>query len=134
MAGRAASAYLMMAIGVTFGACASVQDLPSKEGGGEAVPVIINGEARGAVMDGPVIQLEDYRGQSRQRLEGLLGLPALTRSEGKGNFLRFDMGACRIWAVTRYEAGEEIIATIKLGPARQGDPEPDINDCLQLGA
>ncbi len=133
MAGRAKSTQLLMIIGVGLGACASVQDLPAKNGDGQAVPAV--GRA-GPVLEAPTIRLEDYRGQSRQRLEGLLGLPALTRSEGGngeggGNFLRFDMGDCRIWAVTRYQEGEEIVATIRLGPSRQGDPVPDLDQCLQ---
>jgi hypothetical protein len=119
---------------LVLGGCATDDGVSSKQGDVDTIApsVTVEGGA-GSVAAQPSVNLGDYAGRSRQNLENLLGLPALTRSEGAGNFLRFDIGECRIWAATRYEEGEEIIATIKLGPSRQGDPVPDINDCLQVG-
>ena len=79
-------------------------------------------------------RLADFEGGQRAAWEALVGPPALTRREGDGLFLRYDLGSCRIYGFVRQSDEEEIIQNLSLLSAERGQPSPAFESCLAAGA
>ncbi|MBB4659977.1 hypothetical protein [Parvularcula dongshanensis] len=78
------------------------------------------------VMRGP--SADSFLGRPVADLEAVLGEPALTRSEGRSEFRRYDVGAdCRAYAVVTPPGGA--VASLTTGPATRGEDAPAFEDC-----
>ena len=66
------------------------------------------------------------------KLEELTGPAALVRQEGENEFRRYDLGACRAYAVIIPAGGS--VASIATGPAEAGKPTPSFDTCLEARA
>lgn len=85
-----------------------------------------------APEEGPPVQaldLASFIGKPREALENELGLPDLTRPENGSNFLRFNLGTCRLYAITRMIEGTETISTLEIRGDRQGSGPRIMGEC-----
>ena len=80
------------------------------------VKVIVPGPAAAQFVGGPL-----------SAIEGVLGAPALVRSEGTTEFRRYDLGDCRAYVLALPQGGT--VLSVETGASVQGAPEPRFEDC-----
>ncbi len=67
-------------------------------------------------------------------LDEALGLPALTRTEGAGEFRRYMLARCAIMVILYPdEKGERRIAKMDAGALVSGEKAPALDECLAAG-
>lgn len=71
---------------------------------------------------------EDFIGRPLAQFEGMAGPAALTRQEGENEFRRYDLGACRLYAVVSPAGGN--VVSLAAGPAVSGQATPSFGECL----
>lgn len=73
-------------------------------------------------------------GASPSDIDALLGPPALTRSEGEGEFRRYTLKQCELIIVLYPDDnGVRRAAHIDTAAQRSDAPKPDLSDCLAAG-
>ncbi|RFB05177.1 hypothetical protein [Parvularcula marina] len=71
---------------------------------------------------------EGFIGRPVAALEAETGAPALTRVEGSNEFRRYDLGACRLYAVIMPAGGN--VSSLAVGPSIMGRVMPSFAECL----
>ena len=73
----------------------------------------------------------DLIGQPPSALEALTGAPALTRTELAGEFRRYDLGACRVYAVIApNDAGRPVIGSLSVSGHTPEQATMTLRECL----
>lgn len=76
----------------------------------------------------------DLQGKDVQSIDDLLGVPALKRAEGKGEFRRYPFLACTLIVILYPdEKGEARVRQIDAAAKISGAPKPDLDQCLARG-
>lgn len=133
------SLYRVLCIVGAFGlaACATSPE-PVLEEAPQALetPSVIEAPAEATpVPTAPAFAESDFLDKAPGELDALLGDPALIRTEGSGQFRRYDTSTCRIYAVvTQGKGGRARVASISAGPLVAGDPAPSFGSCFVTGS
>lgn len=74
---------------------------------------------------------DSYIGQPADSLEALVGQPAFTRKEMAGEFRRYDLGPCRVYAVISENAsGRPVIGSLSISGTVPGEAAMTLQQCL----
>ncbi len=78
--------------------------------------------------------VEDILGATSAEIDGLLGVPALTRREGDGEFRRYTLSQCELIVVLYpNDQGVRRAAHIDTAAKHSGLEKPVLSDCLAAG-
>lgn len=76
----------------------------------------------------------DLNGKDAKALDDLLGVPALTRAEGKGEFRRYAFSSCALIVILYPDdKGAARVQTVDAAAKISGEPKPDLDQCLARG-
>ncbi len=115
------SAAASIAAGLLLTACASGPSI-------DAAP------PAAAAPSAPVFVLGDILGARPQTIDALLGAPALTRSEGAGEYRRYGLTSCTLIIILYPdEAGAPHVAYVDTAAQKSGAEKPDLEACLAAG-
>ncbi|GGD14562.1 hypothetical protein [Aquisalinus flavus] len=79
----------------------------------------------------PGISGASYIGQPAASLEALVGQPAFTRKEMAGEFRRYDLGPCRVYAViSESDSGRPVIGSLSISGTMPGAASMTLQQCL----
>jgi len=74
---------------------------------------------------------DSYIGQPATSLEALVGQPAFTRKEMAGEFRRYDLGPCRVYAViSENGSGRPVIGSLSISGTVPGEASMTLQQCL----
>ncbi|NHK28089.1 hypothetical protein FF098_009260 [Parvularcula flava] len=74
---------------------------------------------------------DSYIGQPATSLEALVGQPAFTRKEMAGEFRRYDLGPCRVYAVISENGnGRPVIGSLSISGTMPGEASMTLQQCL----
>ena len=75
--------------------------------------------------------IAEFVDQSPASLERIFGAPALVRTEGVGQFRRYDTPRCRLYALVLPDAGgRPVIKSLNIAGLTPGAPAPVFPDCF----
>lgn len=112
---------------VVLTACASSN---GGGGGSDALGALIGretGQTAAAAQLRPGPPAENFIGRDVDRLEDVVGRPALVRREGLNEFRRYDLERCRIFAIVTPAGG--MVQTLTTGPTTSGEVPPSFPSC-----
>lgn len=76
----------------------------------------------------------DLEGKEARAIDNLLGVPALRRAEGKGEFRRYPFLACTLIVILYPdEKGQSRVRQLDAAAKVSGEPKPDLDQCLARG-
>ncbi len=118
---------------LSFLSACAVADLEAFSGsaktqneGAEAV-VSMEAEETGLLQ----VAIEDFLEQPLSRLEEQLGEPDFIRTEGLGEFRRYDTERCRVYAIiSTREQEAPLIEALSVGAPKVGETAPAFNECF----
>jgi hypothetical protein len=108
-------------------ACATDSETPRRgtDPMGELIGREVIEEGPKALPPGPAPS--NFLGQDIGLLERRIGQAALVRREGNGEFRRYDLPRCRVYAIRELRGGT--VTTLSTGPIVTGDAAPDFRTC-----
>jgi hypothetical protein len=91
-------------------------------------------DGRAAFPSKPMFRLADISGKEAADIDGLLGAPELTRSEGKGEFRRYRLDGCSLLVILYPDdKGDSRATKIDAAALKSGEEKPDLDLCLARG-
>lgn len=82
----------------------------------------------------PAFVAAQFENATAAEIDGKLGAPALTRTEGTGEFRRYMLARCALIVILYPDdKGERRAATLHAGALVSGEEAPTVEDCLAAG-
>ena len=82
----------------------------------------------------PAFLAADFENATAAEIDGKLGLPALTRIEGTGEFRRYTLARCALIVILYPDdKGARRAATLHAGALVSGEEAPKLDECLAAG-
>lgn len=80
------------------------------------------------------LRQEDLAGKEARVIDERLGVPALKRAEGKGEFRRYAFLSCSLIVILYPDdKGKVRVQHLDAAARVSGDPKPDLDQCLARG-
>ncbi|MFN3958463.1 MAG: hypothetical protein ACK4NP_00960 [Parvularculaceae bacterium] len=117
-----ARAFALLATGLAAAGCATTAGSPASP-------------AAGAKSVGkPAFRAADFENATAAEIDMRLGAPALTRTEGAGEFRRYTLARCALMIILYPDdKGERRAASLAAGALVSGEEPPKLDECLAAG-